>query len=167
MTELLSNLLTRENITLALSIFGSVGTVITWLVSFMKNRKKFSIIVNGYRFDSQGLLLYVQIINRSYLSLSISDISIKLNDQTFYTDKIPVKVLETTIRKGFEIIEQKTDYSMPFPVQLSPLGGCSGYLNFSFEKDIPQLPSNMVTAVIHSNRGLPCRKKLKLENPLN
>lgn len=167
MTELHFNLLTRENITLVLSIFGSVGTLTTWFVSFIKNRKKFSIIVNGYRFDSQGLLLYVQIINRSYLSLSISDISIKLSNQIIYTDKIPVKVLETTIRKGLEVIEHKADYSMSFPVQLSPLGGCSGYLNFSFEKDIPQLPSNTVTAVIHSNRGLPCRRKLKLENPLN
>ena len=77
--EDLKAIFTRENITLALSIFGSVGTVSTWIYNYIRTRKSFTVELNGYRFSPKGLLLHIQFINKSTLSLSINEIAIKHN----------------------------------------------------------------------------------------
>lgn len=49
-TQTVSKLLTRENITLALSIFGSIGTLITFISSYLHTRKNLKIKISraGY-----------------------------------------------------------------------------------------------------------------------
>lgn len=165
--EELKALFTRDNITLALSIFGSIGTVGTWLYNYIKTRKSFTVELNGYRFNQKGLLLHVQFINRSTLSLSINEISIKHNDIEYPCSKIPQKVLETTNRIGREIVNHKEYYSLEFPINLPALCGSSGYLYFSSDSNnFPQI-STEVTVIIRSNRGRAVERKLPLTNLLN
>lgn len=165
--EELRALFTQDNITLALSIFGSIGTVGTWLYNYIKTRKSFTFELNGYRLNPKGLLLHVQFVNKSTLSLSINEIAIKHNDIEYPCTKIPQKVLETTHKIGKEIVDHKVEYSMEFPINLPALCGSSGYLYFSSDSEnFPQL-STEVTVIIRSNRGRAVERKLPLTNLLN
>lgn len=165
--EELKALFTRDNITLALSIFGSIGTVGTWLYNYIKTRKSFTVELNGYRFNPKGLLLHVQFMNKSTLSLSINEIAIKHNDIEYPCSKIPQKVLETTNRIGGVIVDHKEYYSLEFPINLPALCGSSGYLYFSSDSNnFPQI-STEVTVIIRSNRGRAVERKLPLTNLLN
>lgn len=165
--EELKELFTRDNITLALSIFGSIGTICTWLYNYIKIRKSFTIELNGYRFNPKGLLLHVQFVNKSTLSLSINEIAIKHNEIEYPCSKIPQKVLETTHKVGKEIVSHKEYYSLEFPINLPPLCGASGYLYFSSDSEnFPKL-STETTVIIRSNRGRAVEKKLPLTNLLN
>ena len=81
----IKSLLTKDNITLALSIFGSIGTLLSWLFSITKNRKNIDIKIAGRRFSNNTnfLLVYMLFENRSSLPISITDISVQL-DSTWY-----------------------------------------------------------------------------------
>lgn len=165
--EDLKAIFTRENITLALSIFGSVGTVSTWIYNYIRTRKSFSVELNGYRFSPKGLLLHIQLINKSTLSLSINEIAIKHNGIEYPCSKIPQKVMETTNKIGKEIVSHNEYYSLEFPINLPALCGASGYLYFSSDSEnFPKL-STETTVIIRSNRGRAVEKKLPLTNLLN
>ena len=49
MSNLTTELLTRENITLALSIFGSIGTLVTFISSYLSKRKNLRIKCKNQR----------------------------------------------------------------------------------------------------------------------
>ena len=72
----LLNLLTRENITLALSIFGAAGTLFTFITSYMSKRKnlKVQITKSSYRTDAHMLLITLTFENRSMLPIAITSI---------------------------------------------------------------------------------------------
>ena len=158
------SLFTRSNITLFLSIWGAVGSTLSWLYTFYKNHKHFSIEIIGYHPSSTGLLLYVRFSNHSELPLSINEIAVLHNNHEYISNKISVRVLEQIHKSGKQIISQHDSYSMQFPINLSPLCGDSGYLFFSAEKDdFPPL-SKQVTLIIRTNRGREVRKTLSLGN---
>lgn len=160
------NLLSKENITLCLSIFGSIGTIATWIYSYIKNRKKFSFESNGFLSTNKGLILHTQFVNHSRLSIAITAISIKLRGQDYFCGRIPEKVLEHTRRKGQTIVSHKEYFSLDFPINLASLCGTSGYLYFPFdEENPPELPSK-TTVTIYTNRGRTSEKTLLLQNPL-
>ena len=46
----MSHIFTKENITFALSIFGSLGTLFTLIHTFLINRKQLQMRVNGHVF---------------------------------------------------------------------------------------------------------------------
>lgn len=156
----------KENITLLLSILGTIGSASAWIYTIAKSRKRFKIEINGYRPDPHGMLLHIQLINKSTLPLSINDIAIH-SDKEYSAGHIPQKVLEITNRTGDEIKSHKEYYSMPFPINLPSLCGTSGYLYFSSgEKTFPQL-SNDMTLIIRTNRGREVKKTLPLGSLLN
>ena len=86
--NIIHSLLTRSNITLALSIFGSVGTLISFIFSVFKNRKNISIEIAGRRFSDKpsSLLVYILFENKSRLPISITNISVEL-DSVWYPCK--------------------------------------------------------------------------------
>ena len=161
--KLVLSLFTRSNITLFLSILGSVGAISSWFYTFYKNHKHFSVEIVSYRPSSFGLLLYIQFSNYSELPLSINEIAVLHNKHEYICKKNPSKVLEKVNQKGCNTI---TYYSMKFPINLPPLCGDSGYLFFSVEKDGFPLEAKEVTLIIRTNRGREVQKTLPLENLL-
>lgn len=160
----MSKYLTRENITLTLSIFGSLGTFFTWLYIFIKNRKNFDIKIVGhlYGYDNKSLLIFVSLTNKSRLPISITDIRIKMFDSIYQCGKIPVKVHEVTTKCKGEILSHHEYFSLSFPISLPELGGASGYLFFDFPELVAQPLSSQVTLLISSNRGKTVEKRLSL-----
>ena len=164
--NMISNFLSKENVTLLLSILGIAGSASSWLYTIIKSRKRFEVRINGYRANAHGVLLHVQLINKSTLALSIGNISI-CSGKEYPANPLPAKVLSRTHRVGDEVKSHKEYYSMSFPVNLPPLCGVSGYLYFSSGEEIfPQL-SNNVTLIVHTNRGREVKKTLPLGNLLN
>lgn len=158
---------TMDNITLALSIFGSVGTVLTWVVGFFKNRKRFTIEINGYFVSHLGLLLHIQFVNKSAVPLAINEIAALINGNEYICEKIPQEVLEVSKKRGSTITSHREYFSMDFPINLASLCGTSGYLYFSSEQEKFPDVSNEITLIIRTNRGLAVRRKLSLNKALD
>lgn len=166
-TNFTSEYLTKENLTFLLSIIGSIGTVAGWLCHWFETRKNLTFKLIGYQWNQQGLLMYYHLTNNSLQSIAINDISFKYNSNEYHCSPIPVKVLETTRRIGREVVDRKEFYSTQFPLNLSPLCGNSGYLNFSFDPEIQQPAPSSLTFVIRTNRGKALKKKLPLNKILD
>ena len=127
--EKLLSLFTRDNITLILAIFGSLGTLISWIFSYISNRRNLDIHVVGYRQDTpHALLLYVSFINNSRLPISISDISIKINGIISSCQKIPITALEEEISRKGNAISHYDHKTIGFPISIPGLNGTSGYV---------------------------------------
>lgn len=159
----LTTLLTKENITFLLATIGSVGTILTWIYSAIKNRKNIDITYADYHINKSGAMLYAMICNKSHLPILITDISFKMNDIYYPANKIPEIVLTTTHKVNNEVTQQQEYYSMSFPIALTGMGATSGYLYFPFHEEIEVTSSNTLTLLVSTNRG----RALKMKLPLN
>lgn len=160
-------LFTRENITLALSLFGALGTAGTWIYNYFKARKNFSLEIIKYLSTEMGLLLFVQFTNKSSLPISINEIAVDTSSSQFICEKYPLMVFETTRRSGKKIISHEEKFSIDFPINLPAFCGTSGYLYFSSETETFPPVSTQVTLIIRTNRGREVRKTLELTKPFD
>lgn len=155
-----TNFFNRDNITLALSIFGSAGTLISAILSFIRSRKRISITVPKlYRNDS-SIWLYVLIENNSRLPISVNSISMRFNDELFYASQISQKILEVTQRTGNTITDKKEYFSIQFPISLPALSGTSGYLYFEIPATFFENSSTQLCFQVGTNRGMIKKTKL-------
>lgn len=154
--------LTRDNITLALSIFGSLGASASWAVIYLSQRKKFRLSIAEFMPNNKGCLFYMMFENQSRLPISITRIMIMEHGQTVDCVVIPKIVREFTCTAGTEVIERKIDYSLPFPVSLSPLAATSGYVSFECDQPLLKKGTTTVTFEIYTNRGKASRIELEL-----
>ena len=110
---MISNFLSKENVTLLLSILGIAGSASSWLYTIIKSRKRFEVRINGYRANAHGVLLHVQLINKSTLALSIGNISI-CSGKEYPANPLPAKVLSRTHRVGDEVKSRRRKLSTAF-----------------------------------------------------
>ena len=62
------HLFTKENITFALSIFGSLGTLFGLIHTFFINRRHLQMTISGHVFgDTKMLVVYASFVNKSRL----------------------------------------------------------------------------------------------------
>lgn len=98
--KLFLSIFTRSNITLALSLFGAIGTSITWIHNYLQTRKNFSVEIIACDLNTEGLLLYIRITNNSSLPLSINEIGLSTGTKSYICEKYPLKVIEHTHKRG-------------------------------------------------------------------
>lgn len=166
--EKLISILTRENITLALSIFGSIGTLCITIHRIIFNRKNVNTRIVGHNFaNGNSLLLYISFENKSRLPISITYISVLINETWYSCVAYPVIALEETNRVGGKIISHYEYKTLSFPVNLSALGGTSGYVFFEFPEAFFQTEPTHMNFSISSTRGIVLKKKLSLGDPLD
>lgn len=160
----IKSILTRENITLFLSIFGSIGALSSWIYTVMKNRKNLNIEIIGQRFsdDSCSLLVYAMFENKSRLPISITGLSVQLNSIWYPCERIPITTLTETTRCGKEILSHHEYRSMPLPIFITGLGGTSGYLYFEFPESSLPVDATTLSFLVLTNRGKAIEKKLSL-----
>lgn len=159
--------LTRDNITLALSIIGSVGTLLTWLLTFINSRRNIKLKVIKYCKLHNSLIMYMVINNNSSSSIILNSVSVKLNDIIYPCSTSPKRVFAFQNKTG-EIVNYSKDYfSVEFPINLSSCSGMSGYFLFDIpEEDLKTLSTPLILQV-SSNRGKSLEIELKLENEVN
>lgn len=155
MCEFLSSILTQENITLALSIFGSIGTLITFISAFVTKRKNLKLKLNTcvYKTDLQRLVIGITFENRSQLPIAVTSVSLIVNNQESLPLKHPHCVGSYAHREDGEVIDRKFTYNLDFPVDISQLSAVSGQILFEFSPVVLKKLSTPLTLLIHSTRG--------------
>lgn len=156
--------ITQEIITLALAIFGSLGTLITWFFGWYKSRKKLSAQIVKYTVMESIFVAYVILNNKSSAPLIINSVALTFNEANYPCYEIPKKIFENTNIKGNEIVSSHEYYSVQFPINLAPSYGTSCYLAFDIPQGILATLSTHVTLSVASNRGKAFQIQLKLEN---
>lgn len=156
--------LTKDNITFVLALFGSLGTVISFLSSYYKARQNFSIDLVDLGIGESGILCYLTIFNKSSKQLIITDMSIKTNNLYFPAIKIPEIVQHSVRRSGNEITDVHSNYSLAFPVILASEYATSGYFYFPFPKGISTASSSTFSLKVCTSHGNSVEKTLSLQN---
>ncbi len=156
-------LFTRENITLAIALIGCIGTISTWIHSYISHRQNIDFRILGHFIsDGHSLILYIMIENKSQLPVSITGIFVRKNEILYSCAEIPLKVYETTTRKNKKIVSHNEYFSMQIPIFLSSLGGSSGYVYFEAPQEVFQSDSTHLTLRLTTNRGKAIEKTLSL-----
>lgn len=159
----MSEYLTRENITLALSIFGSLGTLITFISSYHSKRKNLKIIVDNiaYKSNHEMLIIIFTFENHSQLPISICDMSVTINSDKIHASKYIHSVGEYTHKNGNEVIDRKFEYNLRFPVDIQQLCAVSGYVLFDVSPTMLENLSTPLKLAIRSTRGRVQKIELK------
>ena len=167
--ETIHNFITRENITLALAILGSFGTLSSWFFVLLKNRKNLKMHIVGHRFseDNHSLLIYTMFENKSRLPISITGIYVEIGNVLYSCEKIPIVTFEETVRNRNQIISRREYRSMTLPISIPELGGTSGYVYFEFPATSEQLPSTHLNFQLSTNRGKIVQNSLSLDRFLD
>lgn len=154
----INRIFTKDNITFVLAVFGSLGTAYTLL----SQKRKFSVSIHYYSYKNKALLMYVSFTNHSHLPISISNVSVVIDNVCYPCVYVPTKVLDYTHRIGKEIVGQKEIMSIQFPISLLALAGSSGYLYFDTLPDTyPDAPTELILEV-STSRGKAKRMKLSV-----
>lgn len=152
MLNKLHEFFTRENITLAIAIFGAIGTLFNWLLNFFHNRRNLKIKIVSIRKHKSDFLMYVLIENRSRLPISISSFSVKIGG-AFYPCRLIPKKVRTDVSSGKGISTRTPFYTMQFPVNIGSLGAASGYVFFdSYPQSVQPISIPLIFRVA-TNRG--------------
>lgn len=111
------SLITRDNITLLLSVIGALGTCITLISSFLHKRKNLKIHITDaeYNKNQNQMLLTLAFENRSQLPIAITSVRIFLNGHELSAAKYPICVSQYTHRHGSEVVDRKFLYISTFP----------------------------------------------------
>ena len=152
-------IVTFENITFLLVLIGSVGT--TWQVIQSRRKIRLSLPYFGYSAEKQLALAYIQFDNLSNSAVSITDVSIVINGNTYPCDKLPTTVASSERKIGGKIVSSNSLYNTPLPICLSGYGGSSGYFVFQIPLESAPPASTRQTLLISTNRGSSFRAELK------
>ena len=154
------SLITRDNITLLLSVIGALGTCITLISSFLHKRKNLKIHITDAEYNkNQNQMLFE---NRSQLPIAITSVRIFLNGHELSAAKYPICVSQYTHRHGSEVVDRKFLYNLNFPITIQQLGAFAGKMLLEFSPKELENPSTPLTLQVHSTRGkvqqiaLPC-----------
>ncbi len=154
--------LTKDNITFALALLGSLGTALSFLISLYKSRLNFNVNTVYLSVKEKGVLCYLTFINNSRNQLIITDMSIKINNIYFPATKIPEIVTQSIKKSGKEITDVHSGYSLAFPIVLAGEYATSGYFYFPFPKEISVPSSNTFSLKVCTSRGNSIEKTLSL-----
>lgn len=159
----ISHFFTKENVTFILSIFGSIGTLFTFIRAFFINRKHINMKIHGHRFgDTKMLTIYASFENLSRLPISITDICIRINDVLYPCVQPPIIAYEEIKREKGVIVYRREYSSLSIPINISSLGGSSGYICFEFPPSAFPTDATELTFLVSSNRGKVIERKFPL-----
>lgn len=146
----LTSIFTIQNVSFLLSFIGTVGTAL----NVINSRKNLKLKLRFFKADKDKklALAYIQFENKSNSSILITDVNLIINDVPYPCQKLP-EVVQTTFRKiGSENFYHEI-YNIPFPIQLSGLGGTSGYLLFEIPQYVEEKDRPNITFQVATNRG--------------
>lgn len=163
MYELITGLLTKENITLALSIFGAIGTVCSFVYTAISTRKNINVRVSKAYFYKNTVLIHILIDNKSRLPITINRISLIIGKSVFSSFDIKTQIFKGVTRQNNEITDTRLIFSPEFPICIGSLGGTNCYPFFELPPEAFETLSTELTLQFHTNRGMIKKKKLSFQ----
>lgn len=151
--------ITRIRLLAFVSVAAFVMSGLTWISTFVHQRKRLSVFLLEYFQEPTRLNLMLSIENKSRLPISISRISILLDGKEYLCSYRSIKVLEfAATEKGVRKVTE-SHFSLPFPIPIFSLGAVGGYLTFPDFPRISENPPTPLTLRVYTNRGRPKRMK--------
>ena len=150
----------KDKITLVLAIIGAAGTIYTLVSTVLFQRRNIRITIRSMSQKQNNCALFVTIENLSRLSISITAVSICLDDRLYPCRIDSVKYSERTMSYKNQVVERIPYYSTALPITLSSLAATSANLRFE------RIPENQVasakdlTLQVSTNRGSAIRMTL-------
>lgn len=156
---------TRDNITLALAILGSILSTFNFVKNLITNRKRLSV-----NFDRATILLcrtnhpilFRMIIeNKSRLPICVSRMFLECNGKKFEFEWVPEYVHHAAEKQGKQILTHNEHLSTGFPSIAQGLGAIGGFFFLYTDKDYTgdDLVKHPVQLILNTNRG---KKKIPL-----
>jgi len=139
-------------LSLILGAIGTLGSVITGLTAYVRSRVRIRTDLVLFYKNLSGCLAYMTFTNQSYLSVSITDVRISINQTRYSCMKIPEMAFEKTRKTGDKVELLSREYTMAFPINLPSLSGTSGYLAFRIPQETLQSVSNDLIVELSTNR---------------
>lgn len=151
----MTDLLTKENITFALSVFGSAGALFTFINSCLIKRKQLKITVADavYNRNLNNLIISTAFENKSQLPIAVTAIKIENNKTTIDSVKYPAFVGEYTHTHGTEVVDRKFEYNLNLPLDIDQLSAKAGCVLFDIPQEGIENLSTPLTLLIYSTRG--------------
>ena len=151
----LSKLLTKDNITFALSVFGSVGALYTFINSCLIMRKHLKITISDIAYNQtvESLVLSLAFENRSQLPIAVTSIQMKIGKTTIDSVKYPAFVGEYFHKHGQEVVDKIFEYNIKLPLDINQLSASSGCVLFDIAQEELENLSTPLTILIYSTRG--------------
>lgn len=152
-----------QTLSLILGIIGTTGTIIGGVLTFFMSRVRLSVEVISWHLAEDCLFIYAVISNKSFSPISVSLISAKLDGVEVPCSLEPFVVTYRKLpgepgRGQYEPVR-----SLPFPLNLGPLGGVAGYLYFRNSQPISQPLCTPLSLSAHTNRKGQVKLKCKLQ----
>lgn len=149
----MDKLLTRENITLALAVFGAVGTLVTWIYHWFTSRKSLEVQLLRIYTPSKALACFFSISNKSRLPISVLSVSVFIDGVSFQNVPIPhITYSVSTTRNGETTIKHEYP-ALTFPINLTGLSGTSGFVDFEIPEEVSQKIATPLIVQVATNRG--------------
>lgn len=162
----INNLLTKDNITLFLAIFGALGSLFLFIRQFLFERVNIDINIPGICEPERGsLIAYFSFTNKSHLPVSITGISIVYNNKLYPCEQIPDYIINDTYSMGS--LPNSAIQNTPLPIFLPSLGAACGYVLFLAPSTDFQFPSKHLTVRLSTNRNQIVERTLEPESLLD
>ena len=158
----MKNFFTKENITFLLGLIGTIGTTVTFIRSLINNRTNFSIKAVRFKAGDKGIITYLMFLNNSHSPITITSVSICINNIYYPAVLTQEEVCHTVHRSGTEITGTHSEYSIVFPIVLSGQFATSGYVYFPLPKGTVVPSSKIFSLKVCTSNGTAVEKLLEL-----
>lgn len=155
MKEQLIKFLTKENVTFALSIFGALGALFSFIKAFLINRKNLKIRIEEtiYKKENQTLLISCIFENRSQLPISVIRFKLKINGKIYEPVKYPRTIRKYTNNEGKIVVDRIFIYNLHTPADISQLSAIHGYILFELPPEVFETSAIETILLVYSTRG--------------
>lgn len=159
----MNNFLTKENITFALSIFGSIGTLFTFTYTYWTKRRNLKVTIASaiYKTHLHQLILIVNFENRSQLPISVISTNLLFNKQLLKPLRYPKWVGYHKYSDGPEVVDRVFKYNLELPLNIDYLSALSGHILFDISEEDLQNLSTPATLQLRVSRGSALKISLK------
>ena len=153
-----------ERLSLYLGLFSSAWAVFDIWQKVRENQVNLSVDITAWHCAEDCLFVFATIKNRSHLPVSISLISAELDGSDVQCSLLPKTIYyEQLPGNQGRILPPEPVRSLPFPLNLTPLGGAAGYLYFRTAQPICEKPSTLLTLVLCTNRKGQVKRRCRLQ----
>lgn len=151
--QLLLPYMTVQNLTFVLALIGSIGTLSSFILAYVRSRVSINAEITSYYLGKDYLELYMVFSNASRLPVSITNVSIICDGNTYYCERSPQVAKTTEHAKNGQVVDTVRFWTISFPVNLPSLSGSSGYLLFRFHPENAVSVSKALTFQLSTNRN--------------
>ena len=143
-----------NNISIIISAIALIISIINLISNIKSNWKKLDIGMNNYTHslvdDKEFYIFNIELINKSRLPISISEMIIEINKKEYKINKAPKLLAERDRKRGKEIIRHAEVHSVAFPINLQGLSSQQAFIVMNGPKSIDDKKNKVI---INTNRG--------------